>query len=95
MAASQSSKLFVRVRIPPFALSRGGNYHKLVTGQDVTIQGWRTLAWPSHGQVRCPTGYLHSHDGDYRRGVGEFGRPRWFHMPEIAGSNPASATVRY
>ncbi len=27
-----------------------------------------------------------------RCGVGEFGRPRWAHNPEIAGSNLASAT---
>jgi hypothetical protein len=28
-----------------------------------------------------------------RCGVGEFGRPRGPHKPEIAGSNPASATI--
>lgn len=28
-----------------------------------------------------------------RRGVGELGRLRWTHAPEIAGSNPATATI--
>lgn len=28
-----------------------------------------------------------------QRGIGEFGRPRWAHNPEITGSNPVPATL--
>lgn len=32
------------------------------------------------------------HVAQFRCGVGEFGRPRWAHNPEIVGSNPSAAT---
>lgn len=29
----------------------------------------------------------------FHSGVGEFGRPRWPHKPQIVGSNPTTATM--